>query len=440
MFKHTLWVLALCVAFVAGGTTASSKALIVDPGVDTLAPQVTIVSRDCGKVCLQATETRNIPNPPTDPPGPTDQVDRGIASITITGAPSSYNARLILVTDNSFPRDPAYYTFDFCVEAIDASQKAVAYIFVRDWADNFYSIEVTIEPQIPTPSTDLINTSAKVNETKDESFTITNTTGQPMTISSITINGSGKFTIVEGGSAGTITLAPGEVRTIKVRYTPDASSVDGDEATVVIATPCGDKNVALKGEGLVATIEVEDWKGITVTTKGDGFNGTIVDSTQCKPGFWIWNRGNVAFDIQSLASSDPRVTFSGATPAPLPYTLNPGDSVLATVLCVSTAQAMTASVAVNGTYDAGDNLCEIEVSGVTGVEDEIVKAMGVRYNASNDVITFNSDRVAKLVNITGIVVATSQNMTINVNGLTTGAYFVVFEDAPQVVVPVMVTH
>ena len=71
------------------------------------------------KSAFKATELRNIPDPPNDPPAPTDQVDRGIASITITGAPQSVNARLVLVTDNSFPRDPAYTEFEFCIEAID---------------------------------------------------------------------------------------------------------------------------------------------------------------------------------------------------------------------------------------------------------------------------------------------------------------------------------
>jgi hypothetical protein len=443
MFKHTLWVLALFVAFAAGGSDASAKRLIIDPGIDTLPPQVTITTRDCGKVTLEATEVRNIPNPPTTPPGPNDQVDRGIASITITGAPSSYNARLVLVTDQNFPRDPSYKNFVFRIEAIDASKKAVAFVFVRDWADNATSMEITIEPQIPTPSTDLVDVKMRVNQTKDTTFTITNSTAQPLTISSITLNGSAKFTIVSGGTATPITLAAGEVRTITVRYAPDASGgTGGDQANVVISTPCGDKNVQLKGEALIGRIKTEDWMGVVHEIKLGGKNpASATDTTTCKPGFTITNEGNVAFQITDLVPNSPKVTISKTAPT-LPYTLGPGMTVTAEELCISTSDdaPINAVVKVIGTFDAGDDECVVTTTGTTGVDEEAVRALNVRYDASSDVITFQSDRAAKLVNITGSVVAASQNSMINTNGLTTGAYFVIFESQPQMVVPVMVTH
>ncbi len=226
-----------CLGVKAGGIDTGDDVQRIVPGIDTLAPTLENISVDCAIYEFEAAELRNTPDPPSNPPGSKDQIDRGIASITITGSPSSVNARLVLVTDSQFPLDPSYKRFRFRIEPIDPTKQVIAFVWIRDWADNAFARQIVIDPPIPSPSTDLVEVAIRVDTKEQSTVTLTNTTTKPQTITSITIGGSDKFEIISGGSNDPLILAPGETRDIVVEYSPDLSSENGDYDAVTVLTP-----------------------------------------------------------------------------------------------------------------------------------------------------------------------------------------------------------
>lgn len=408
------------------------------PGVDTLAPTVSGISVDCGIYEFEAAELRNLPDPPNMEPNSRDQVDRGIASISITGSPSSVNARLILVTDNQFPKDPSYKRFRFRIEPIDPSRRAIAYVWIRDWADNVLSRELIIDPPVPTTSESDIAVSIRVNTTDERVVTIKNETNVPQVIASITINGSERFVITDGGTTGAVTLSPGESRTITVEYQPDLSSEFSDRAQLTIASACGSSTVDLAGTGLVGRVTTEDWANVE----------TDVTETICKAGgFEVENTGTASVTITGFASDNPNVTIASDIDAANPYQLDPGAKVAVTELCYGRADVGTdiANVTVQVDADDGDVVCEVSAKTSdksVSVDEEELARLNVRYSAQTHSITFNDHRECIVVDIDGRVIAQTQAGTqlVRMPAMASGVVFVVFEQAPQTVVPLTITR
>jgi len=438
MFRHALGValLACATAIASAGGGVRDDVQNIIPGIDTLPPQVQQTAVTCTTVELLASEIRNTPEPPADPPGSGDQIDRGIASITINGSPASVNARLILITDTGFPKDPSYKEFAFRIEPIDPSKRAIAYVWIRDWAGNVAGREVIIEPKVPTPSTDAVTVETRANTTVDQTITLTNTTSEPQTISSITLSNGQRFEIISGGTSSTIVLGPGETREIIVRYAPDLSSENGDQGTILITTPCGNKQVALSGTGLVGKLLTEDWDAGTQNA------GVKV----CKAGgFVVENRGTASVTITGFTSSNPNVTVNSAIDAANPYTLNPGENVAVTELCYERASAGidTATVSVVCNAETGDAECIVFGKVITtSVDDEDTPTPSVWYDASADRVRFPAERTATLIDVNGHVVGMSNASLgwIDTRGLASGAYILVMPDEPQRTTRVMITR
>lgn len=437
MFRIALGIALLAwsavVASAGGGVHDNVQNII--PGVDTLPPQVLQTTASCTVVEMVAREIRNTPDPPADPPGSGDQIDKGIASITINGTPLPVNARLILVTDNSFPKDPSYKEFTFRIEAIDPSKRAVAYVWIRDWAGNVAGQEVIIEPKVPTPSTDAITVTTRANTTTEQTITVSNTTSQPQTISSITLSNGDRFEIISGGTSSTIVLGPGETREIVVRYSPNVASESGDNGTLLIATPCGNKQVALNGTGLVGKLLTEDWDA--------GVQGPGVRI--CKTGgFVVENRGTASVTITGFTSSNPNVIVNSTINAANPTVLNPGENIAVTELCYerSTEGADTATVTVLCNAETGDAECIVVGRVITTSVDEEADAPTVWFDASSERVRFPMERAATLLDVNGHVVGMAAMNTgwIATRGLASGAYILVMPDEPQRAVSVMINR
>lgn len=438
MFRYALGVALLAwsavVASAGGGVHDGVQNII--PGIDTLPPQLQQTTATCTVVELVAREIRNTPDPPANPPGSGDQVDKGIASITINGTPASVNARLVLVTDNTFPKDPSYKEFVFRIEAIDPSKRATAYVWIRDWAGNVSGQEVIIEPKVPTPSNDAITVVTRANTSVEQTVTISNTTTQPQTISSITLSNGQRFEIVSGGTSSTIVLGPGETREIVVRYSPNVASEAGDTGTLLIATPCGNKQVALNGTGLVGKLLTEDWDA--------GVQGPGVRI--CKAGgFEVENRGTASVTITGFTSSNPNVTVNSTINAANPATLNPGEKIAVTELCYerATEGADTATVTVVCNAETGDALCIVLGRVITtSVGEDEAAVPAVWFDASSDRVRFPMERAATLLDVNGHVVGMAAVNTgwIGTRGLASGAYILVMPDEPQRAVSVMINR
>ena len=405
------------------------------PGVDTLAPQMTKDYEGCGVYEFVAKEIRNMPDPPTAPPKDGDQVDKGIASITISGAPTSVNARLILVTDDNFPKDPSYKEFVFRIEPIDPSKKAVAYVWVRDWAGNVAGQEVTIDPAVPSSSDDQVAVESRVNTPINYTITLRNTTAEVQTVNAIELSGSARFAISSGGTVSTITMAPGTQRLVTVAYTPDLTSEAGDQATLHVRTPCGDKNIPLEGLGLLGKLSTEDW----------GAGQTDVNVKICKAGgFSVTNNGTADVTVTGFTSDNPNVTIVSTISAANPALLTPGSSVSVTELCYERATEGTdvANVTVQCNAEAGDAICQVTASAKapTSVDPEVLARLQVRYDKSTGKVRFESNAAAVLYNIEGMVVGNSaeRERSLDVRNCTSGNYFLVLSENPAVSIPLSI--
>lgn len=394
----------LALAIPAGGVTAMDDVQSTPPGIDTARPGLIKTYLGCGVYEFEATEITNIPDPPRNPPLATDQVDRGIASITMSSQPASQNAKLTLITDQSFPKDPSYKRFKFRVEPIDKTKRATAFIFVRDWAEpnsNVTTQEIIIEPAVPTVSEDNVTMTGRANTTVTHTITIRNTTSEPQTISAISISGSPLFVLQSGGTATSITLAPGETRTVVISYTPNVNSEAGDAAQVLMTTPCGDKTIPVNGTGTVGRLATTDWAA-----------GNIMIGVQTclDAGFTITNNGSADVNITDITVTVPNADFTfNLTEPTLPTTLAAnGGTVQVKTLCItpSDSHAIAATVSVQSNAEAGDLDCVVTANGVTNsLDPEIMTRLAVRFDASANVVRYNSEARAQLVDVRGNVVA-----------------------------------
>lgn len=436
-----LFAVLVCAMIVpGGGVLAFQEIQKLAVGIDTMPPKVTRTAVDCGVAEYTATELFNVPDPPQDPPLPTHQVDKGIASITMSAVPASVNARLVLVTAQNFPNDPSYKTFVFRVEAVDKTKRATAFVSVRDWStpnQNVTTIEVIIEPSIPTVSDNSVALTARANNTVTYTVTLQNSTSVPMTINTIELTGSALFSLTTGGGTG-ITLAPGESRQVVISYTPNLQSEAGDAGTLWVRTNCGDIQIPVTGTGTLANLQTEDWNA-----------GSIMQGVQvCKPlGFKITNNGSAPATVTAInvTSGAPELTLTGPTPG-LPFTIPAGGSVDVTDLCFTPATD-------NGTFDGAVTLTTDAETGdfvavvtamkvVNSVDPEVLQRLNVRFDASGNVIRYNSDASALLFDVRGTVVgnAAVNAGKIDAQNFSAGTYFLVLDEKPTVSIPVSIVR
>jgi len=426
--------LSLCaVAVIAGGGSGDIQNII--PGVDTLAPQMTNAYQGCGVYEFKATEIRNSPDPPTAPPHSNDQVDKGIASVTISNAPASVNARLILVTDDSFPKDDSYKEFIFRIEPIDPSKKAIAYVWVRDWAGNVNGQEIVIEPAVPSSSDDALDLEARVNTPITYNVTLSNNTAEVQEINEIAISGAPTFSITSGGTAIPVMLPAGQKRIVTVLYTPNLASESGDAAELNVRTPCGDKVIPLVGMGLLGKLSTEDW------TAGE----QKVGEKFCKQnGFTVQNNGTAEVVITGFVSDNPNVTIVSNISAANPATLAPLQSISVTELCYQRATEGTdvANVTVQCNAEAGDAICIVTASAktVSSVDPEVLARLNVRYDKSAGRVRFESDASALLYDVHGNVVgACNENgRSIDARSCASGSFFLVLKEDPTLSIPISI--
>lgn len=123
--------------------------------LDTMPPLIVQLEDTCGTWTLEATELRNIPDPPLAITKDTNQVETGIAMIDTVSGSSSSNFRLTLMTGPSLPVDPSYKRFQFRWSVVNMLKDARVVYFVRDFDNNItydtitYSAPVFVDTMPP---------------------------------------------------------------------------------------------------------------------------------------------------------------------------------------------------------------------------------------------------------------------------------------------------
>lgn len=413
-------------------TAGGDNTQAVEPGIDTMPPVLTMQSLPCGVREFTATETRNIPDPPRATPNERDQVERGIQSIRLALDPQAQNIKLTLINPTTFPKDPKVTSATFQVALIDASKGGSCVVEVRDWNNNLTTRQITIGAATPTLSAAAINVGLiKVGQNGQGTITVTNNTGAPLVITSITLANGTRFAVTAGG--GSVTIPAGGTHTIAFSYTPIIGSEAGDSDVLTVATACGDVTCNLSGTGGVSRISATD----ILTYRIDWPTATDCEANEGK--LRVTNSGNVDFVISSITSDSPQFTVSNPTVPPTPITVPAGDFVEIETICYSAAVAGdndgVLTITTDAT-DATDNKVTLKGTTTTSVEDEMGKTARVWFDAANEQIVFTTVRVNSPVlvhDINGRVLVSSTvtdagSFRINTSAWNNGVVVITYSD------------
>lgn len=304
--------------------------------IDTMKP-VLKETNLCGDYNYEATELRNIPDPPRTPPGDSDQVETGISSIELLDGSDNYEIELLTDPTGDFPRDGSYKRYNFRVKVIDKSRDAIGYLRVIDYADNisldtcyYFADKLSFNP---TPMDfGRIRLGTKATKT----LTIKNDAPGPVKVKEVKFR-SNFFKVVNGAIPPEITLAPGATHTVDIEYDGREETIDPatdwDTDTLLVSTDCSQLKVPHQGMATMPRISVEDWDAGTLEVNQEACkNGglTIRNFANGKP-------GTEALVITAIPGVAAPFSISNPTTPPLPITIPPGGTVSVREICFKSA-------------------------------------------------------------------------------------------------------
>ncbi|MBK7412626.1 MAG: choice-of-anchor D domain-containing protein [Ignavibacteria bacterium] len=290
--------------------------------VDTMPP---LIKGDsiCGDYTFEATELRNIPDPPAAVIKDTDQIETGIAMIDTVPGSNSYNYELVLETAQTFPGDPSYKRFKYQWKVIDKSKDAFCIYFVRDFYDNmtldtcwYFADRLSFTPN------PLDFGKIRLGTSKSLDITITNNSDADVNLTESKIMLGTYFTISNGGIPPEVIIPAKGSRTIQITYngTRETKDVrtDWDKDTLEIRTTCGIFEHPLTGVAAVPRITVEDFNAGTVS----------IDQEICKGGgLKITNTGSDTLVITGMSGfAGTNFTVSNPTIPAFPFSIPPKGS------------------------------------------------------------------------------------------------------------------
>lgn len=308
--------------------------------LDTM-PPVLKKSVDCGDWTFDATELRNIPDPPTTPPGDSDQVETGISTIELL--PESQNYTLQLITDpaGDFPRENSWRRYTFKLNVADKSKDAVGYVRVIDYADNitldtvyYFADKLSFSP---TPvNFGRIRLGTKATRT----ITITNTSDGEVKLTELRFRGD-RFKVINGIVPPIVTLAARASHTVEIEYDGKEETTDPltdwDTDSLIVSTECSEFNVPHLGMAVMPRISVEDWDA----------GVAAINEQRCKAGglkirnFANGKRGTDTLVVTNISGVAAPFSISSPTTPPLPIRIPPGGEVDVREICFQSGSVGT---------------------------------------------------------------------------------------------------
>ncbi|MFM8770847.1 MAG: hypothetical protein ACKOE4_02320 [Candidatus Kapaibacterium sp.] len=297
---------------------------------DTLPPVIVKGKPVCGDYALEATELRNIPDPPKAQPNDADQVESGIAKIDSVAGRGSFNYRLALITGQVVPQSPSYKRFRYEWQVIDKSKDARVVYYVADFNSNaaIDSCIYVADKVVATPNA-LNFGKLRLGSNKTTTLTLKNNQSADIILTSAKIKAGALFKLTSGTIADgkPLTIPEGGSTTFDIQYlgtreTTDTQK-DWDRDTLTITTACGQLRYDLTGVAAIPRIKVAD------------FSAGTRDTTQkfCS-GLRIENPGSDTLRITSITGyeNSPFSLPTGYTPR-LPIIVLPKDSVELRPVC-----------------------------------------------------------------------------------------------------------
>ncbi|HLP27901.1 MAG TPA: choice-of-anchor D domain-containing protein [Candidatus Didemnitutus sp.] len=301
--------------------------------VDTMPP---VIKGDslCGDYTFEATELRNIPDPPATVIKDTDQVETGIAMIDTVPGSNSYNYELVLETAQTFPADPSYKRFKYQWNVIDKSKDAYCVYFVRDFYDNvtfdtcwYFADRISFSPN------PLDFGKIRLGTSKAMDVTITNNSDAEVQLKISDIMLGTYFTITGGAVPPDVIIPARGSHTIQITYSGARETgdvrTDWDKDTLTIGTACGFFKHPLTGVAAVPRISVEDFVAGTAS----------LNEERCKTGgLKISNPGSDTLVITSMSGfNGTNFSVSNPTTPPLPLSIPPKGSINLEKICYKSA-------------------------------------------------------------------------------------------------------
>lgn len=320
---------------------------------DTMPPLLTYTEK-CGDYTFEATELRNIPNPPVTPPKDSDQVETGIAVIDTVMDEGSYNYQLVLLTADlplPSPSEGSFKRFQFQWNVINKEKDAYCVFYVEDFAGNltvdtirYYAPKLVFEPP-------LVNFGKlRLGSKSQMDLKVTNVSGDTVSLERTRILKGGYFTVVGGALPPVVKLADGQSVVVRIEYDGSRETTnlltDHDIDTIEISTECAPFKIGLEGVAAIPRIVVEDFDAGVVS----------IGERACKNGgLKIQNPGSDTLIISAI-SGYGGTNFSVSTPTvpPLPIAVAPKAEVFVTEICYQRSDVGSDSINVNfGNNGAG---------------------------------------------------------------------------------------
>ncbi|MCX6139384.1 MAG: hypothetical protein NTX15_00870 [Candidatus Kapabacteria bacterium] len=316
--------------------------------IDTMSPRIKADSV-CGDYSIEATELRNIPDPPNSSPAETDQVESGIAVIDTVPDFNSFNYELKLATSGVMPKYPSYKRFKYEWNVIDKSKDAYCVYYVEDWAGNatfdtcfYFADSLTFSPA------PLNFGKIRVGTSKTLDLTITNVSDSDAYLTDARIKLGTYFTVMAGTVPPRVKIPSKGKHTISVRYDGRRETTDlirdFDLDTIRILTNCGVFDLPLKGVAASPMITVED------------FDAGIVglDQEKCKAGgLKITNPGSDTLVVTAIHGWDATNFFLSANFTPrLPFIIPPRLSVSLRDVCYKNVSGAADEISVTFSSNA----------------------------------------------------------------------------------------
>jgi hypothetical protein len=227
-----------------------------------------------------------------------------------------------------------------------------------------------VQPQLSVVPSSVAFGDVVVGNTNTQTLTLSNSGTANLTISQITVSGTGFSTT---GVSLPITLSPGQKSGFNVAFAPTgAGSVTGS-LSLVSDAPDSPATVPLSGTGISATYQLS--ASPTSLSFGDVTVGTSTSQTAT-----LSNNGNSSVTISQVTVSGAGFSASGVTP---PLTLEAGQSVTLTVtFAPTTAGSVTGSLSI--TSNASNSPATISLSGSGGSTTS--HSVSLNWNASTSVV------------------------------------------------------